>query len=238
MNTESTETRLSDQVAEHLHKAMHDVVNWMDQLNPEYVALLENEDIQRDIVRFNYMDGYWRIKQTTPLILSILKRLNDQQNMQALRFWSTHLSEELGHDLIMHKDLVEIFGSDNTVNEELAKNPITAPSAAIIGYYQWQVDNNNPHLLIILRFFLESYFESIDDAEEVGLQATLGTDAIKTLSTHREADQEHVQACFDYVDDYFTEKDLPEIVWSINLIATCLLESQIMIANRICAQHS
>jgi len=238
MSTQSPEASLSDQVAEHLHVALNDVVNWAEQVKPEYSNLVNDEAVSLEIVRQPYVDGYWRIQQTTPLILATLKRHNEQQDMSSMRFWSEHLLEEMGHDLIMYKDLIQIYGSEEELAKVLDKQAISAPSAAIIGYFKWQVEYNNPHLLIILRFFLETYFDNIEESQEIDMKNSLGSHSVETLTMHKEEDHEHVKACFDYVDEHFTKADMAEMVWSINLIATCLLESQIMIANRVCLQYS
>ena len=53
-----------------------------------------------------------------------------------------------------------------------------------------------------------------------------------TFVLHTSADQDHVGECYDYLDQNFTESELPTLIWAVDYIALCLNEGN----SWICAQ--
>jgi hypothetical protein len=101
--------------------------------------------LSRAITRLSYVEGYWRIRQTIPLVLAAIRSFDSSGDQDSARFWIQHLNEESGHDSIMFRDLVALEGTELAARQLLQKNPISAPSVALIAYFERMVNFENPH---------------------------------------------------------------------------------------------
>ncbi|TIT29190.1 MAG: hypothetical protein E5W86_03435 [Mesorhizobium sp.] len=132
----------------------------------------------------------------------------------------------------MYDDLESMFGGPDAVRNILQQRPILPPSAALVGYFEWQIAHNNAHLLIVLRLLLEWLFSNMSDGQ-VRVIEELVPGGSRTMRLHREADQGHVEPCYDYVRRNFSVSDDVALAWSLNFAVQCLRESQIWIAREI-----
>jgi hypothetical protein len=192
---------------------------------------LKHPDTQREVGRLAFIDGYHRIRQTSPLILAAIQTLDRGRDHDNSRFWVHHLAEEYGHDAAMRHDIVAMIGDESEATRILDATAITPPSAAMIGFFDWQVRHGNPHLLIVLRLFLETVMAELDDGKAAAVHR-LFPDGSEVIRLHRDADQDHVGECYDYLDQNFTESEAPTLIWAIDFIALCLNEGN----SWICAQ--
>lgn len=217
-----------------LRRAFARVSRWGEALPPAAQARLARPAARRELARRSYVDAYWRVREATPLILAAVGALNARGESEAATFWIRHLDEELGHDLIQYRDLVDVFGGRRRADAALARQPISPPSAAIVGYFHWQVAHADPHLLMVYRFFLELFMVELP-AHAAFFRRELGRRATRTVTVHRSLDRGHVKACGAYLDRHFRRDDLDALRWSADFIGARLVESQLWIASRLLA---
>ena len=72
----------------------------------------------------------------------------------------------------------------------------------------------------------------LDDGKAAAVHELLpgGSEVIRL---HRDADQDHVGECYDYLDQNFTESELPTLIWAIDFIALCLNEGNSWISAQV-----
>ncbi|MCP5058195.1 MAG: hypothetical protein GY937_15935 [bacterium] len=223
---------VSSATISHFRDAFQEILRWDEQIPPAQHALLLAEPAAREWARQSLIESYWRMCETTRLILAAVQALDTRGDIESARFWSAHIDEELGHDRVFYKDVCAQYGSVEAGEAALAKFPPSPATAALLGYFRWQVERGNPHLLMVLRFFLESFLVvELDEMER--FERSLGNIGLETLRTHREHDLDHVKPCGPYLDAHFEPSDIPTIVWSSDFITTCLIESQTWVATRV-----
>lgn len=225
--------RPSEKILEKVRLKIDQLNDWCERLKPEHRELVEtSEDIVRKIALFCYLDGYYRIRQTTPLMLSASRTFNFRKQYHLADIWSKLVTEELGHDQVLFDDLIYSFGSEAHLFEALKKTPITPPTASIIGYLHWQAAEGDPQLLMIYKLFLEQYASSQTEAQ-ADVTELLGEAGTRCLKMHHELDANHVQDCIVYVDEHFDSANIDAALWTIDFIGNALLESQLWIALKI-----
>ena len=223
---------ISDAVRQRLDADFAEVTAWESQLAPELREVLAEESQSEELARLCYVEGYWRICETTPLLLSAIDAFNRQGELALMTFWSEHLLEEMGHDQLMYEDLCRLYGGSNEADAILKAHPISPASAALVGYFHWQVKHHNPHLLMMLRLFMETFMVEMHDTART-IKMRLGPEATRTLDLHREADVDHVTPCLSYLDEHFSPAALPTLLWTLDFITTCLIESQLWVATHM-----
>jgi hypothetical protein len=207
------------------------VRNWTSALTQDERVNIASDATRDVITRHAYIDGYWRIRRTSSMILRAIERLDHMGEDKAAKFWIEHLSEEALHDREMLEDLTRMFGDAKAVRAVLAATPISPPGAAMVGYFEWQVLNGNPHLLIALRLFQEWFFTQMEDVDVSHVNNLLdGGSTI--LRTHRELDGDHVKPCFGYIDQHCADV-VSELDWSLDFTANCLRNSQVWAARKV-----
>jgi len=84
----------------------------------------------------------------------------------------------------------------------------------------------------VLRLFLKTVMAELDDGKAGAVNELLpgGNEVIRL---HRDADQDHVGACYDYLDQNFTESELPTLIWAVDFIALCLNEGNSWISAQV-----
>ncbi len=219
---------IAAEVVECMQRSFARVDRWYDRLAPEERALLRDAEVVRDISRRSYIDAYWRVCETTPLILATIAALNRAQEREAAEFWAVHLREELGHDTIHREDLARMYGPAD-LEAVLAGQPMTPPSVAVIAYFRGNIDRGAPHMLMIYRLFLELFTANMKDAGRE-LRQRLGEDASRSVELHCELDVGHVEPCQDYLDRHFTVADRGRLLWSVGFVTECLIQSQLYLA--------
>jgi hypothetical protein len=223
---------ISDAVRQRLNADFAEVAAWESQLAPEIREALSQDAQSQALTRLCYVEGYWRICETTPLLLSAIDAFNRQGELALMTFWSEHLLEEMGHDQLMYEDLCRLYGGPNEADAVLKAHPISPASAALVGYFHWQVKGHNPHLLMMLRLFMETFMVEMHDTART-IKMRLGPEATRTLDLHREADVDHVTPCLSYLDAHFSPAALPTLLWTLDFITTCLIESQLWVATQM-----
>lgn len=220
----------SEYVAQARREAIQAIYAWTDELPDDLRASLQKNSRLKRITQLTFIDGYWRIRETTRLILQTIDTFSARNEHEAAQFWIKHLSEESAHDAVMLQDLGRIFGSDEAAALELAEHPVSPPAAAITGFFDWQTRHGNPHLLIILRDFLENFVTEMhpEHVAQIHQLADGGTDV---LSLHQELDTEHVQECAAYIDQYCQPRQIGELVWIVHFVGACIRESQAWAVN-------
>ena len=214
-----------------LHRARATMDGWMARLPHERQALLATEHGAQQLTRLCFIDGYLRIRRTLPLILHAIERLDTLGRREEAAFWIDHLRDEAFHDEVMRDDLTRMYGGADAASAVLRQSCITPPSAALLGYFEWQVTFGNPGLLIALRLFLEWYVGGMEDRRADHLHA-LVEGGSRILSTHRELDQDHVRPCAAYVRAYCGGY-LREVHWSIEFVGRCLRDGQLYLAETL-----
>jgi hypothetical protein len=228
---------ISGAVADHLKTAIGSVGSWVSSFSEGARAQMAAPELRQEIGLISAIDGYHRIRQTTPLIVAAIQTLDARQEHDDARFWVHHLAEEYGHDAVMRRDIVAMIGDEEQASQVLARTSITPPSAALVGFFEWQVRHDDPHLLILLRLFLETFMSGLDDEKAAAIHA-LYPGGSETVRLHRDADQDHVGECRAYLDRHFTDDDLPTLVWVLDFIALCLNDSQSWIAAQVLGRRS
>ncbi|RQR61348.1 hypothetical protein DIE18_12620 [Burkholderia sp. Bp9125] len=165
------------------------------------------------------------------MIIKTIERFEALKEDDLARFWIAHLGEEAFHDRVMRQDLDRLFGSSADARAALQDWPISPPSAALVGYYEWQVLHGNPHLLAVLRLFLEWYFSTMSDNVAARVHSMIECGS-RVLAIHRESDVDHVRPCFEYVERN-CETIWPMVAWSLGFTADCLRESQLWAAKQV-----
>jgi hypothetical protein len=228
---------ISGLVRDHLKTAIASAGNWVAVFSEEALTQLGQPDTRREFGKRAFVDGYHRIRRTSPLILAAIASLDRRHDHDNAKFWVRHLEEEYGHDAAMRRYVVRMTGDESEATRILEATAITPPSAAMIGFFDWQVRHGNPHLLIVLRLFLETVMAGLDDGEAAAVHALLpgGSEVIRL---HRDADQDHVGECYDYVDRNFTESELPTLIWAVDFIALCLNEGNSWISAQVLGRAS
>ncbi len=223
---------VSGAVRDHLKTAIASMGNWVAAFPEAALFQLAQAETQREVGKLAFIDGYHRIRQTSPLILAAIQSLDRGRDHDNSRFWVHHLGEEYGHDAALRRDIVAMTGGEGEATRILDVTAITPPSAAMIGFFDWQVRHGNPHLLIVLRLFLETVMAELDDGQAAAVHELLpgGSEVIRL---HRDADQDHVDACYDYLDQNFTESELPTLIWAVDFIALCLNEGNSWISAQV-----
>lgn len=223
----------SEKIIEKIRLKIDQLNDWCERLPPEHRELVEtSEDMARKISLDCSLDGYHHIRQTTPLMLAASRTFNWRKQYRLADIWSKFVSEELGHDQVLFKDLIHSFGSEARLLEALAKTPMTPPTASILGYLHWQIAEGDPQLLMIYKLFLEEYASSQTEAQ-VDVTELLGDAGTRCLQMHQELDANHVKDCADYVDEHFGSENIDAALWTVDFIGNLLLESQLWIASRV-----
>lgn len=223
---------LADRITRHLDIAKARMLAWPAGLNANAQARLAEPAIAGALDGLAYIDGWRRIQRTTPMILAAIARFDAIGDGESTAFWIEHLDEEHGHDRLMRDDLLRIYDSEARLRSMLDVNPITPPSAALVGYFEWQVAQGDPHLLIALRMLLEHIFATMDEGERARANAVVDGGS-QTLALHHEADQEHVQVCAAYIARNFTDADEARLIWSLDYAALMLSDAQMWIASEV-----
>mgnify|MGYP000169681940 CR=1 FL=1 len=225
--------RPSEKILEKVRSKIDQLHDWFERLKPEHQKIVEtSEDTVRKIALYCYLDGYYRIRQTTPLMLAASRAFNWRKQYRLADIWSKLVSEELGHDQVLFKDLINSFGSETSLLEALAKTPMAPPTASILGYLHWQITEGDPQLLMIYKLFLEEYASSQTEAQ-ADVMELLGEAGTRCLKMHQELDENHVKDCNEYVDEHFDSENIDAAIWTADFIGNALLESQLWIASRI-----
>jgi hypothetical protein len=224
-------------VRDHIKTAVASVGNRASSFSQEALSELAQPAMQRKVGELAFIDGYHRIRQTSPLILAAIRTLDRRRDHESARFWVRHLDEEYGHDAVMRRDLAALIGDEEDVTLVLDETSITPPGAALIGFFDWQVRHNNPHFLIVLRLFLETTMAELDESKAAAVHA-LFPGGSEVIRLHRDADQDHVEACYAYLDRNFTEADLPGLMWAIDFVALCLNEISSWISAQVLGANS
>jgi|HubBroStandDraft_1064217.scaffolds.fasta_scaffold52478_2 hypothetical protein len=228
-------SELSDRLSKQLPETRARMLSWPQMFEAELSSRLADPVVAQDIDRMSYVDSWRRIRRTTPMILRTIERLDSLGEPEAATFWIEHLDEEAGHDRIMLDDLERMFGGQAALASVLDAHPITPPSAALLGYYEWQALHGDPHLLIILRLFLEWHMAEMSAAERADVHALI-VGGSQTLTVHAEADRMHVRPCYAYIDRWFAPAALPRLLWSLDFIGLCLREAQAWTASAVLAR--
>jgi len=84
----------------------------------------------------------------------------------------------------------------------------------------------------VLRLFLETVMAELDDGQTATVHRFF-PDGSEVVRLHRDADQGHVGACYDYLDQNFTESELPTLIWAVDFIALCLNEGNSWISAQV-----
>ena len=223
---------ISTAVGDHIKTALGSLGNWASTFSEPARATIARPEIRREIGRLTFIDSYHRIRQTTPLILAAVQALDARFDHDNARFWAHHLEEEYGHDAVMRRDIVAMLGDERRATEALREASITPPSVALIGFFEWQVRHNNPHLLIFLRLFLERLTTELGDTQVAAVHDLIpgGSEVVRL---HREEDHGHAAECSDYADRNFRSEDLATAVWVVDFIALCLNEAQSWVAAHV-----
>jgi len=223
-------------VAEARETAIQGIYRWAADLPAERQAGLHQPGRLQRITQLTFIDGYWRIRETTRLILQAIDTLSARQEHQAARFWIRHLGEEAEHDDVMLQDLAQMFGSMALAQSALQQHPISPPAAAMTGFFDWQTRHGNPHLLIILREFLENFVMGMTP-EHIGQIHQAVEGKAEVLVLHQELDGGHAAECLAYIDQYFQPQQAGELVWAVHFIGACIRESQVW-ATQIAAMEA
>lgn len=225
--------RPSEKILEKVRSKIDQLHDWCEQLQPEHREIVDtNEDSVKKIALYCYLDGYYRIRQTTPLMLEASRTFNWRKQYRLADIWSKFVSEELGHDQVLFEDLINSFGSEASLFEALAKTPIAPPTASILGYLNWQITQGDPQLLMIYKLFLEEYASSQIEAQ-ADITELLGEAGTRCLKMHQDLDANHVKDCAEYIDEHFGSENIDAALWTADFIGNALLESQLWIASRI-----
>ncbi len=217
---------VASEVVECMQRNFVRVERWPEHLSPAERRHLAEPEVLRELSRRSYIDAYWRVCETTPLILSAIAALNRDQDHAAADFWAEHLREELGHDRLQRGDLGRMYGSD--LDAVLTRHPMTPPSIAVIAYFRAHVERGAPHMLMVYRMYLELFTANMPGGGRV-LRERLGEDATRSVGLHCELDGDHVQHCQAYLDRHFTSVDRERLLWSVEFITEQLVASQLYI---------
>jgi hypothetical protein len=76
------------------------------------------------------------------------------------------------------------------------------------------------------------------DDDKAAVVHGLFPDGSEVIRLHRDADQDHVGGCCDYLDRNFTESELAGVIWAIDFIALCLNEGNSWIAAQVLGRAS
>jgi hypothetical protein len=211
-----------------LRQARDLMSTWIDRFPEPAQAALKAPEAAAELTRRSYVDGYLRIRETTPLILHAIDRFNALRKRREAEFWIGHLSEECFHDQLMRKDLVNMLGGAGPAAAVLRKARITPPSAALLGYFEWQVAVGDPTQLIALRLFLEWYLSGIEKWRVAHVNA-LVPGGSQIMLTHQQLDEGHCAECFDYAER-FCRGNPVELDWSILFVGRCLADAHAFLA--------
>lgn len=207
-----------------------DLLDWEENLAPTQRKKLRITAVREEHCKLVYLDSFYRLRQTTPLILAAIQRFNaDPLEKAATEYWSRHLIDEVNHDKVMLSDLREAFGDTKRLAAALAENPITPPSAALLGYFQWQVSHGNPHFLMLFRFYLE-WFAANHQALLGEFSENLKRRGTRTIELHAELDPHHSSDCAKYVDQHLGEASPALLRWHTDFIVDHLIQGQLWIA--------
>lgn len=228
--SESPLLTCSEYVAQARREAIQAIYAWAEELPPALRESLQQPGRLQRVTQLTFIDGYWRIRETTRLILQAIDTLSSRDEHAAAQFWIKHLSEESAHDAVMLQDLGRIFGGAEAAALALAEHPMSPPTAAISGFFDWQTRRGNPHLLIVLRDFLENFVTEMRP-EHVGQIHQLVEGGAEVLALHQALDTEHVLECAAYIDQYIQPNQVGELVWIVHFIGACIRESQAWAAN-------
>jgi len=223
---------VSQRLDTHMEGALESVRRWDTALTPAQSAAVASGHVRRALMLRSFVDGYWRIRRTEPMIELAIDTFERRGDRRSAAFWRAHVAEEAGHDHVMLADIERIVGGPAARDAVLEGCPITPPSAALVGYFEWQVRHNDPHLLIVLRYFLETFFARIDDAAATAVHEQVNGGSA-TLALHREADADHVEPCREYIDRSFTRAAIPSLLWSVDFVALSLRRSQSWAASAV-----
>ncbi len=227
---------LSHLIIEEMNLSFNRLTHWVSLLPEPARQYLWTDSANLELSRLSLVEGYWRIRETTPLILAAIATANRAGDLSVSQFWGSHLQEELGHDQMMYVDLCAHFQSPSAAAAALSRHPASPASAALLGYFHWQVRYGKSDLLAILRWFLEVYVQQVG-----GLIAAQGDRlgvAFTTLDSHREADSIHAVACRHFLDERLESADMSLVIWTIKFIADRLIDAQLWIVDRLLEQHA
>lgn len=222
---EKTPSTCSEYVAKARNDAIQDIYGWVNELPDDLRRTLQKPGRLTRITQLTFIDGYWRIRETTRLILQAIDTLSSRNEHAAAQFWIKHLSEEYAHDVDMLQDLVRIFGSEEAVVQELTQHPASPPITAISSFFDWHTRRGNPHLLILLRDFLENFVTKMRP-EHVHQIHKIAAGRASVLALHQELDTEHVLECVAYIDRYFQLHQAGELLWIVHFIGACIRDLQ------------
>lgn len=223
---------IMDRLTTHLDVARARMLAWPAGFTEEERARLGDPGVAEQVDRLAYLDGWRRIRRTTPMILAAIARFDERSDADSTAFWIEHLDEEHGHDRIMLDDLRRMYGDEAALTRALDANPISPASAALAGFFEWQVAHGDPHLLVVLRLLLEHIFATMEEPERARVDAGIPGNS-QTLMLHNEADQAHVLACGDYLSAHFSEADVPTLIWALDYAALMLSDAQTWVAARV-----
>lgn len=226
---------ISSLVSARLEAARDRTLSWIDNFSEEERRRLAIPEIALQVDRAAYVDGWRRIRRTTPMILRAIERFDARGDEDAVAFWVDHLDDEIGHDKVMRDDLLRMFGSEANLDAVLAARPMSPPSVALVGYFEWQVGHGEPDLLIVLRLYLEWFFATMSPAAREGVHALIDGGS-RTLEIHAEADQHHLAPCFDYLERRLADA-AAAVQWSLDFVALCLNEAQTWTAAKVLGEH-
>lgn len=220
----------SEYVTQARQQAIQSIYQWTRDLAPDLQEALKHPKTLQRMGQLTFLDGYWRIRQTTHLILKAIDSLSAKQEHDAARYWIKHLNEEAAHDDVMLLDIIDMLGSKEAAQVSLQTYPMSPPTAALTGYFAWQAAHGNPHLLIVLRDFLENFVIDMTP-EHVQQVENLRPSGVEVLKLHQALDIEHAAECTAYIDQYFKPEQTGELVWSVHFVGACIRDSQIWAAN-------
>jgi hypothetical protein len=198
---------------------------WGDGLDPEERAALDDGALRR----MCFLDTFWRMQETTPLIEATERGLRRRGEEAAAEAWAAHRADEAGHDHIVRADVSRLFGGEAAAAAALAAHPMAPPTAAMVAYFHWQAERGDPHTVMALRLF-EELFVAEHPALWAQNHAAFAAQGVQTFKVHEEADAGHAADCVAYLDTLLPATSLPALLWSVDFVAACLAESHLWAA--------
>src|SRR5712671_822893 len=116
---------VSGAVRDHLKTAIASMGNWVAAFPEAALSQLAQAETQREVGKLAFIDGYHRIRQTSPLILAAIQSLDRGRDHDNSRFWVHHLGEEYGHDAALRRDIVAMTGGEGEATRILDVTAIT-----------------------------------------------------------------------------------------------------------------
>ncbi len=152
-----------------------------------------------------WMNQHYHLIQHTTRYLALCASKVDVENEKEFNWWTEHLKEEEGHDIIFIEDMQSLG--------HVSMAPPLPEVKALLASQYYEIQQNGPDAHLSYALLLEGLSCEVCEPMAIRIENAMDTKATKFLRLHSTIDQDHFPMGIKRIEDEFTE-DRKKVVLS------------------------